>query len=120
VILRGHPYAEFMRALDRGNVWVAEAVARELPKLSLARVVGSLNSPSTDRYRSCMGETRLGARGALSSSASGQDVPDSEGATTMTAAATATTATVEAATITRLLYLSRQRVKRQATEALYT
>ena len=29
---RGHLYAEFQRALDRGNVWVAEAAAREMPK----------------------------------------------------------------------------------------
>jgi hypothetical protein len=27
----GHPYAE-LRALKNGNVWVAEAVARELPR----------------------------------------------------------------------------------------
>ena len=32
---RGHRYAGFQRALNRGNVWVAEAVARELPKVSL-------------------------------------------------------------------------------------
>jgi hypothetical protein len=32
---RGHPYAEFQRALKDGNVWVAEAVARELPRVSL-------------------------------------------------------------------------------------
>jgi beta-lactamase class D len=31
----GHRYAEFQRALKNGNVWVAEAVARELPKVSL-------------------------------------------------------------------------------------
>jgi hypothetical protein len=31
----GHPYAEFQRALERGNLWVAEAVARELPQISL-------------------------------------------------------------------------------------
>jgi predicted metal-dependent HD superfamily phosphohydrolase len=30
VTSRGHQYAEFRRALERGNVWVAEAVAREL------------------------------------------------------------------------------------------
>jgi hypothetical protein len=30
VTSRGHPYAEFQRALKNGNVWVAEAVAREL------------------------------------------------------------------------------------------
>ena len=29
---RGHPYAEFQRALKNGNVWVAEAVAREFPR----------------------------------------------------------------------------------------
>ena len=32
---RGHPYAEFKRALERGNLWVAEAVARKLPQVSL-------------------------------------------------------------------------------------
>jgi hypothetical protein len=32
---RGHLHAEFKRALDRGNLWIAEAVARELPKVSL-------------------------------------------------------------------------------------
>jgi hypothetical protein len=31
----GHRYAEFQRALKNGNLWVAEAVARELPKVSL-------------------------------------------------------------------------------------
>jgi hypothetical protein len=30
VTSRGHPYAEFQRALKNGNVWVAEAVAREM------------------------------------------------------------------------------------------
>jgi hypothetical protein len=35
VTSREHPYAEFQRALKNGNVWVAEAVARELPKVSL-------------------------------------------------------------------------------------
>jgi hypothetical protein len=35
VTSRGHPHAEFQRALDRGNIWVAEAVAREMPHLSL-------------------------------------------------------------------------------------
>jgi hypothetical protein len=35
VTSRGHPYAEFQRALKNGNLWVAEAVARELPKVSL-------------------------------------------------------------------------------------
>ena len=32
---RGHPHAEFKRALERGNLWVAEAVARDLPKVPL-------------------------------------------------------------------------------------
>ncbi len=32
---RGNPYAEFQRALENGNVWVAEAVARELPHVPL-------------------------------------------------------------------------------------
>ena len=32
---RGHPYPEFKRALERGNLWVAEAAARDLPRLSL-------------------------------------------------------------------------------------
>ena len=31
----GHAYAEFQRALKNGNLWVAEAGARELPKVSL-------------------------------------------------------------------------------------
>lgn len=31
----GHPYAEFQRALKNGNLWVAEAVARELHVVSL-------------------------------------------------------------------------------------
>ena len=31
----GHRYGEFQRALKNGNLWVAEAVARELPKVSL-------------------------------------------------------------------------------------
>jgi len=35
VTSRGHPYAEFKRALDRGNLWIAEAVAREMPQVSL-------------------------------------------------------------------------------------
>jgi hypothetical protein len=35
VTLRGHPYAEFKRALERGNLWVAEAAARDLPQVSL-------------------------------------------------------------------------------------
>ena len=32
---RGHPHAEFKRALERGNLWVAEAAARNLPKVPL-------------------------------------------------------------------------------------
>jgi hypothetical protein len=31
----GHRYAEFQQALQNGNLWVAEAVARELPQVSL-------------------------------------------------------------------------------------
>jgi hypothetical protein len=31
----GHRYAEFQRSLERGNLWVAEAVARELPHVAL-------------------------------------------------------------------------------------
>jgi hypothetical protein len=31
---RGHPHAEFKRALERGNLWVAEAAARDLPQVS--------------------------------------------------------------------------------------
>jgi hypothetical protein len=31
----GHPYAEFKRALERGNLWMAEAAARDLPQVSL-------------------------------------------------------------------------------------
>jgi hypothetical protein len=31
VTSRGHPYAELQRALKNGNLWVAEAVARDLP-----------------------------------------------------------------------------------------
>jgi hypothetical protein len=35
VTARGHGYAEFKQALERGNLWVAEAAARELPRVSL-------------------------------------------------------------------------------------
>jgi hypothetical protein len=35
VTSRGHSYAEFRRALDRGNLWVAEAAARDLETVSL-------------------------------------------------------------------------------------
>jgi hypothetical protein len=31
----GHPYTEFKRALERGNLWVAEAAAGDLPQVSL-------------------------------------------------------------------------------------
>jgi hypothetical protein len=31
----GHRYAEFQRALKNGNLWVAEAAAREPPRVSL-------------------------------------------------------------------------------------
>jgi hypothetical protein len=51
----GHPYAEFQRGLERGNVWVAEAVARELPKVSLedalrlVHLYGEKESPKYER-----------------------------------------------------------------------
>ncbi|TML46407.1 MAG: hypothetical protein E6G20_10870 [Actinobacteria bacterium] len=32
----GHAYAEFQRALKNGNLWVAEAGARDLPQVPLA------------------------------------------------------------------------------------
>jgi hypothetical protein len=35
VTSRGHPHAEFKRALERGNLWVAEAAARDLPQIAL-------------------------------------------------------------------------------------
>jgi predicted metal-dependent HD superfamily phosphohydrolase len=35
VTSRGHRYAEFQRALKNGNLWVAEAVAREMPNVPL-------------------------------------------------------------------------------------
>ena len=31
----GHPYAVFQRALKNGNLWVAEAEARDLPRVPL-------------------------------------------------------------------------------------
>ena len=52
---RSHPHAEFKRALDRGNLWVAEAVARDLPQVSLEgalRLVhpyGEKESPKYER-----------------------------------------------------------------------
>jgi hypothetical protein len=35
VTSRGNRYAEFKRELERGNLWVAEAAARDLPQVSL-------------------------------------------------------------------------------------
>jgi hypothetical protein len=55
VTSRGHPYAEFKRALDRGNLWVAEAVARDLPQVSLedalrlVHLYGEKESPKYER-----------------------------------------------------------------------
>jgi hypothetical protein len=51
----GHPYAEFQHALRNGNLWVAEAVARELPKVSLedalklVRLYAQKESPKFER-----------------------------------------------------------------------
>jgi hypothetical protein len=55
VMSGGHPYAEFQRALKNGNVWVAEAVARELPNVSLedaldlVRLYATKESPKFER-----------------------------------------------------------------------
>jgi hypothetical protein len=55
VTSRGHVCAEFKRALDRGNVWVAEAVARDLPQVSLddalrlVHLYGEKESPKYER-----------------------------------------------------------------------
>jgi hypothetical protein len=55
VTSRGHPHAEFKRALDRGNLWVAEAVARDLPQVSLqdalrlVHLYGEKESPKYER-----------------------------------------------------------------------
>ena len=52
---RSHPHAEFKRALDRGNLWVAEAVARDLPQVSLEEALrlvhlyGEKESPKYER-----------------------------------------------------------------------
>jgi hypothetical protein len=52
---RGHPHAEFKRALVRGNLWVAEAVARDLPQVSLEEALrlvhlyGEKESPKYER-----------------------------------------------------------------------
>jgi hypothetical protein len=55
VTSRGHPYAEFKRALDRGNLWIAEAVAPEMPQVSLedalklAHLYAEKESPKYER-----------------------------------------------------------------------
>ena len=52
----GHPYAELQRALKNGNLWVAEAVARELPRplsledaLRLVHLYAEKESPKYER-----------------------------------------------------------------------
>jgi hypothetical protein len=52
----GHPYAEFQRALKNGNLWVAEAVARELPRplsledaLRLVHLYAAKESPKYEK-----------------------------------------------------------------------
>jgi hypothetical protein len=51
----GHTYAEFQRALKNGNLWIAEAVARELPQvwledaLNLVRQYAKKESPKYER-----------------------------------------------------------------------
>jgi hypothetical protein len=55
VTSQGHPYAEFKRALERGNLWVAEAAARDLPQVSLedglrlVHLYGECGSPKFER-----------------------------------------------------------------------
>jgi hypothetical protein len=55
VTSQGHPYAEFKRALEGGNLWVAEAAARDLPQVSLedalrlVRLYGECGSPKFER-----------------------------------------------------------------------
>jgi len=55
VTSRGHPHAEFQRALKNGSVWVAEAVARELHQVSLedalklVHLYAAKKSPKFDR-----------------------------------------------------------------------
>jgi hypothetical protein len=50
-----HRHAEFKRALGRGKLWVAEAVARDLPQVSLedalrlVRLYGEKESPKYER-----------------------------------------------------------------------
>ena len=41
-----HRYAEFQRALKNGNLWVAEAVARELPRVPLEGALRLVNLSS--------------------------------------------------------------------------
>jgi hypothetical protein len=54
-LARAHPYVEFKRALDRGNLWVAEVVARDLPQVSLedalrlVHLYGEKESPKYER-----------------------------------------------------------------------
>lgn len=52
----GHPYAEFQRALENGNLWIAEAVARDLPRqisledaLRLVHLYAEKESPKYER-----------------------------------------------------------------------
>ena len=51
----GHRYAEFRRVLKNGNLWVAEAVARELPHVSvedalkLVHLYAAKESPKYER-----------------------------------------------------------------------
>jgi hypothetical protein len=55
VTSQGHTYAEFKRALERGNLWVAEAAARDLPQVSLedalrlVRLYRECGSPKFER-----------------------------------------------------------------------
>ena len=51
----GHPYAVFQRALKNGNLWVAEAVARDMPyvpvedALKLVHLYAEMESPKFER-----------------------------------------------------------------------
>jgi hypothetical protein len=56
VTASGHPYAELQRALENGNLWVAEAVARDLPRplsledaLRLVYLYAEKESPKFER-----------------------------------------------------------------------
>jgi len=40
VTSEGHPYAVLQRSLKNGNLWVAEAVARDMPIVPLERLRG--------------------------------------------------------------------------------